>query len=132
MKRKEQFGLGIRQYIMVLVAALALMSFQSPTDTTANTDPTEIIIQVVDLDAYEYRDIAKAFRGDELVTLKSACVPVELIAFEINEGNALNTGENYGHIQMIISQVLTDAEVVWTDHNMESLQEECLAARNGQ
>lgn len=123
-----------KKYPLVSPLYFSLLLFLiAPLFTVAqqNADSQLIVVEISALDAYSYGDFARAMKSETDYTIKEACVPVGLVAFEVQPASALTREQAYQRIKAEITSSTGLSDITLTDHDFEWMRERCLNARRG-
>lgn len=106
-----------------------LMSFSSYGQSASDD---LLIMQISELDAYSYGDIARSLKGNDQVSVSEACVPALLVAFKISEANSRTKEENILYIKSLIAGSSELTGVTFKeDFSQQDLRDTCDQARRG-
>ena len=94
-------------------------------------EPGKIVVKINNLDPFIYAEIVKAFEGNQDYEVSLACVPVDLIYFTKKNESTVTNEAMFDTIKLIIEGSSNADVVILTDHDKESFDQTCAAARHG-
>lgn len=99
-------------------------------NSNAQTASPQIIVAIDGLNPYQYADLAKSLDTDH-VSILQACVPIELVRFEVHPG--MTTAEGFAYVRSVLAEStgLNNA-LLRDDLDAAAFDEQCLNARRGQ
>ncbi|MDG1261410.1 MAG: hypothetical protein P8O05_06600 [Flavobacteriales bacterium] len=114
---------------IILSISFVLLSFSSNGQSESED---LLIMQISELDAYSYGDIARSLKDNDQVSVSEACVPALLVAFQISDANGRTKEENILYIKTLIASSSELTNVTFKEgFSQQDLRETCDQARRG-
>lgn len=118
--------------LIASISFIAIFMLPSVGYTQETTESSFVFVEVKDLDPYTYGDLVKAVRQRTDFSIKSACVPANIIMFELKEGNRASLDDNYETIKGIVLQVTSLYETnLMVGYSEEVFLKKCKEFRRG-
>lgn len=115
---KQKFHLKQFTYLFVLGFAFLLFSTKSidaqnqvNNTVSSNTETNYMFVEIKGLDPYTHGDLVKAVRKRSDFSIKSSCVPANIIMFEISKENHNSLDENFEAIKGLTLQVISLSDI---------------------
>jgi hypothetical protein len=113
--------------MFVLVAGLQPLSAQ-----TDNSGDRVMFIMIEDLSPDAFQKIGEALKNDNSIKINQACVPAEVIMFDIPASNTLSLDENFNNVRGKVMENTSLRKVsILAEYSEQDFMDRCKMFRMG-
>ncbi|WP_306640202.1 hypothetical protein [Sanyastnella coralliicola] len=112
------------------ILALCCLFISPESIAQADVDQDLLVVQMTEIDAYSYGDMARSLKGNDQFSINEACVPGKLVVFNIDDNN-LSREEAFQTLKGLIAEATELEAIELTEMSKSDFSSTCMDVRRG-